>query len=227
MCKIITSTFNEQIVPITVKTTTQINNETIVQTPIFVYILIMDTTLLIYLVAGTVVVAFLLGWYLRVQGRKELQAAQRKAQQQEAVIAAQPKPFGRSNPEIRRLQLQAYERCIILCERMSFSSLLDRSDYKNLNAVDLKNTLIQNVKTEFDYNLSQQLYLSPTAWDGLTKLKEQQIFIINQIAAFLPANASGNDMAVKIMELLSLDENASIQPIIADLLRKEARQLML
>jgi hypothetical protein len=34
-------------------------------------------------------------------------------------------------------------------------------------------------------------------------------------------------MAVKIMELLSMDENASLQPIIATLLRNEARQLML
>jgi hypothetical protein len=40
-------------------------------------------------------------------------------------------------------------------------------------------------------------------------------------------DANGNEMAVKIMELLSMDENASLQPIIATLLRNEARQLML
>jgi hypothetical protein len=110
---------------------------------------------------------------------------------------------------------------------MSFAALLDRSDYKNLSVSALKMALIQSIKTELDYNLSQQLYVSPTAWDGIIKLKEQQIFIINQIASLLAAEANGNEMAVKIMELLSMDENASLQPIIATLLRNEARQLML
>ena len=186
----------------------------------------METTTLIYLGLGTLVFAFLLGWYMKVQGRKEMETEQRSTQAEAEKIATQPKPFGSSNPEIRRLQLQAYERCIILCERMAFASLLDRSNYRNSSANQLKNELTQLIKQEFDYNLSQQLYVSPTAWDGLSKLKEQQIFIIHQISGILPNNASGNEMAGKIMELLSHDENASLQPIVVNLLRSEARQLM-
>lgn len=186
----------------------------------------MDNTTLIYLGLGTLVFAFLLGWYMKVKGRKELEAEQKATQAEAETTATQPKPFGSSNPEIRRLQLQAYERCIILCERMAFASLLDRSNYRNLSAAQLKNELTQLIKQEYEYNLSQQLYVSPTAWDGLSKLKEQQIFILHQIANMLPENASGQDMAARIMELLSHDENASLQPIVANLLRSEARQLM-
>ena len=186
----------------------------------------METTTLIYLGLGTLVFAFLLGWYMKVQGKKELEAEQKAAQAEATTIAKQPKPFGSTNPEIRRLQLQAYERCIILCERMAFSSLLDRSIYKSVSAAQLKNELTQLIKQEYEYNLSQQLYVSPTAWDGLSKLKEQQIFIIHQIGNILSENNSGQDMAAKIMELLSHDENASLQPIVANLLRSEARQLM-
>ena len=115
----------------------------------------MDTTLLIYLAIGTLVFAFLLGWYLRVRGRKELEAERIAAQNQAETIAAQPKPFGSSNPEIRRLQLQAYERCIILCERMSFSSLLERSDYKHLSAANLKATLIDRKSTRLELQSTQ------------------------------------------------------------------------
>ena len=186
----------------------------------------METTTLIYLGLGTLVFAFLLGWYMKVQGRKELETEQRSTQAEAEKIATQPKPFGSSNPEIRRLQLQAYERCIILCERMAFASLLDRSNYRNSSAAQLKNELTQLIKQEYEYNLSQQLYVSPTAWDGLSKLKEQQIFILHQIANMLPEHASGQDMAARIMELLSHDENASLQPIVANLMRSEARQLM-
>jgi hypothetical protein len=197
------------------------------QSPIFAGRFIMETTTLIYLGLGTLAFAFLLGWYLRVQGRKELEAARQAAQTEAAIQEAKPKPFGSSQPEIRRLQLQAYERCIILCERLAFSSLFDRSNYKAVSAAQLKQELTQLIKQEYEYNLSQQLYVSPAAWDGLSKLKEQQIFIIHQISAMLPDQATGNDLAAKIMELLSHDENATLQPIVANLLRTEARQLML
>jgi hypothetical protein len=186
----------------------------------------MQDHLYIYLAIGAGVVFFFIGWYLRVQGRKELLA---EKQLQEAAVAAAPPPppsFVSHNPEMRRLQLQAYERCIILCERLAFTSLLERSGYQTMTANQLKTVLIQNIKNEFDYNISQQLYVSPAAWDALTNLKEQQIFIINQIGTLLPENAGGQAMAEKIMELLTHDENVSLQPIVATLLRKEARLLM-
>ena len=182
--------------------------------------------LYIYLAIGTAVVFFFVGWYLRVQGRKELLA---EKQMQEVAAAAAPPPppsFISHNPEMRRLQLQAYERCIILCERLAFTSLLERSGYKEMTADQLKALLTQTIRQEFEYNISQQLYVSPAAWDALTNLKEQQIFIINQISTLMPAHAGGQDMAGKIMELLTHDENASLQPIVAALLRKEARLLM-
>ena len=182
--------------------------------------------LYIYLAIGAAVIFFFVGWYLRVQGRKELMA---EKQMLDAVAAAAPPPpptFVSHNPEMRRLQLQAYERCIILCERLAFNSLLERSGYQELTANQLKNLLIQSIKNEFEYNISQQLYVSPAAWDALTNLKEQQIFIINQISTLLPENAKGQLMAEKIIELLTHDENASLQPIVANLLRKEARLLI-
>ena len=181
--------------------------------------------LYIYLAIGAAVVFFFLGWYLKVKGKKELLAEQQMLQ---AAAAAAPTQatFASNNPEIRRLQLQAYERCIILCERLAFSSLLERSDYTALTAGQLKNALIQMIKSEYDYNISQQLYVSPAAWDALMNLKEQQIFIINQISTLLSEKASGRELASKMMELLTHDENASLQPIVASLLRKEARQLM-
>jgi hypothetical protein len=182
--------------------------------------------LYIYLAIGAAIVFFFVGWYLKVQGKKELLA---EKQMQEVAAAAAPPPqpsFISHNPEMRRLQLQAYERCIILCERLAFTSLLERSGFNETTANQLKSILIQSIKTEFEYNISQQLYVSPAAWDALTNLKEQQIFIINQIGTLLPENASGQVMAGKIMELLTHDENASLQPIVATLLRKEARLLI-
>jgi hypothetical protein len=182
--------------------------------------------LYIYLAIGAGVVFFFVGWYLRVQGRKELLAEKKMLEAAAAAAPPPPPSFVSHNPEMRRLQLQAYERCIILCERLAFGALLDRSGYTELSASQLKSVLTQTIKNEFEYNISQQLYVSPAAWDALTNLKEQQIFIIHQISTLVPENASGQEMAGKIMELLTHDENASLQPIVATLLRKEARLLI-
>jgi hypothetical protein len=182
--------------------------------------------LYIYLAIGAAIIFFFVGWYLRVKGRKELAAEQQTEQLNTAATSQTAPSFVSHNPEMRRLQLQAYERCIILCERLAFSSLLDRSNYKALTVSQLKDLLTQTIRQEFDYNISQQLYVSPAAWDALVNLKEQQIFILNQIGNMLPQDAGGQIMAANIMELLSHDENASLQPIVAAHLRKEARLLL-
>jgi hypothetical protein len=194
----------------------------------------MDMTY-VYLAIGAGIAFFLLGWYMKVQGKKELlqeqaeaealakaQAQQLKNQPQQAFKTAAQN----LNPEMLRLQLQAYERLTIFVERIGLGNLLGRMPVNEISAAQLQGSLVQNIKSEFEYNVSQQLYVSPTAWDAVKNLKEQNIFIVNQVASMLPAEASGMDLSKKIVELLSHDENASLQNIVSALLQKEARQLI-
>ena len=125
-----------------------------------------------------------------------------------------------------RLQLQAYERITILCERIGLNNLLGRLPVTQLSAVELQNLIVQSIKTEFEYNISQQLYVSAPAWDGVKNLKEQNIFIVNELASTLPQGATGVDLSKKIVELLSHDEHVSLQTIVATLINNEAKQLM-
>ncbi len=194
------------------------------------YFFIMDMTW-VYLAIGGAIVFFALGWYLKVQGKKELleeqaaeQAAQNAVRQQQTI--APTKPAVSQNPEMIRLQLQAYERLIILVERIGLGNIIGRVAGNELSVSQLQLSLIQNMKQEFEYNVSQQLYVSSTAWDAVKNLKDQNIFIINQLAAILPENAAGIELTKKIAELLSQDENASLQNIVSSLLQKEAKQLM-
>jgi hypothetical protein len=182
----------------------------------------MDTTLLLYIVAGGAIIFFFIGWYLRNINKRELEA---EALSVKAEAANSP-VIPTVSPEIRRLQLQAYERMIILCDRISLTGMLGRMAPHGLSAATYQAQLVQNIKQEFEYNVSQQLYVSEASWDAIKNLKEQNIYIINQIAALLPADATGLDLGKKIAELLSLDENASLQQIVSNLLNKEARQLM-
>lgn len=193
----------------------------------------------LYIAAISAVVFFLLlAWYLKVQGRKELiQDAEKTAAPQPSNTTIQMSNYPSSesvrtdsfvsqNPEMRRLQLQAYERLIILCERLSFHTLLSRLQPAMVNAKELKLLMIQTIQSEFEYNTSQQLYVSAQAWDAIKNLKEQQIFIMNQLSENLDEKSAGTELASRITTLISYDENATLQPIVAALLNKEAKILL-
>ncbi|NCU03284.1 MAG: hypothetical protein GXC73_04790 [Chitinophagaceae bacterium] len=193
----------------------------------------MDT--IYYYVFGAAAVVFIaLAFYLRAKGKKELLEEQRQAalleETQKKQAAAAPPQQSRTtssaNPEMLRLQLQAYERMTILCERIGLTNLLGRLPVNQLSAAELQSLMIQSIKTEFEYNVSQQLYVSSAAWDGIKNLKEQNIFIINELAAGLSAGATGADLSKKIVELLSHDDHVSLQNIVATLINNEAKQLM-
>lgn len=180
-------------------------------------------TIYYYLFAGAALVFLVLGIYLHKTSKKEIIEETKQMQQ----VAQQPQQLKRStNPEMIRLQLQAYERLAILCERIGLNNLLKRYYSPELSAKLLQSTIIQTVETEFEYNVSQQLYVSTAAWDGVKRLKEQNIFIINQLAAMLPPNASAKDLAEKITAFLASDENASLQQIVSTLINNEAKMLM-
>ena len=191
-------------------------------------------TIYYYLFGGAIVVFVALALYLRAKGKKELMEEQRQLalqqqalqQQQATTPAPQRKATVSSNPEMLRLQLQAYERITILCERIGLNNLLGRLPVTQLSAVELQNLIVQSIKTEFEYNISQQLYVSAPAWDGVKNLKEQNIFIVNELATTLPQGATGVDLSKKIVELLSHDEHVSLQTIVATLINNEAKQLM-
>ncbi|RXK61458.1 hypothetical protein ESA94_00105 [Lacibacter luteus] len=187
-----------------------------------------------YYVFGAAAVVFItLAVYLRIKGKKELleerkrEAAEQEVlqQQQQAVRPQQPKAPA-ANPEMVRLQLQAYERMTILCERIGLNNLLGRLPVNQLSASELQNLMVQSIKTEFEYNISQQLYVSQATWDGVKNLKEQNMFIINELASTLPATATGTELSKKIVELLSHEDHVSLQNIVSTLINHEAKQLM-
>ncbi len=186
-----------------------------------------------YYIFGAGALLFLgLGIYLRIKGKKELledrkrEALEQQALEQQQALQVKQIRTSTANPEMIRLQLQAYERMTILCERIGLQNLLGRLPVQQSSSAELQNLMIQSIKTEFEYNVSQQLYVSQAAWDGIKNLKEQNIFIINELASALPQGATGADLSKKIIELLSHEDHVSLQNIVSTLINNEAKQLM-
>lgn len=124
------------------------------------------------------------------------------------------------------LQLQAYERLTILTERISLKNLLSRISPADMQVGVYQSLLAESIKQEYEYNLSQQLYVSNQVWEALTNLKEQNIFIIHQLAGTLPANAPGIELSRRILELLDADPKTSLHFVVLDALKFEAGKIM-
>lgn len=124
------------------------------------------------------------------------------------------------------LQLQAYERLVILAERIALPNLVTRLNQPGIPAREMQLLLLATIKQEFDYNSSQQIYVSPVAWQAVNKLKEQNILIINQVAQILPEGSNGTDLNKKIMEVIIAQDKNALHNIVLDALNFEARKLM-
>lgn len=149
-----------------------------------------------------------------------------------AVYALLKKPAAAPKIETREkfasipLQLQAYERLVLLTERIALPNLVSRLNQPGISAYEMKIILTENIKHEFDYNSTQQLYVSPLSWDAVRNLKEQNIMVVNQVAGSLPPTASASDLNKKIMEILLSQENGNLHEMVSQALNFEAKKLM-
>ena len=129
------------------------------------------------------------------------------------------------NNETIKLKLQAYERLTLYAERAGLKNLVSRLHSEDTSARQMQLELLQTLNNEYEYNISQQIYVTPELWKAVTKLRDQNIFIINQIAATLPANASAMDLSKSILEY-SMTNNAEINKIVLEALQYEAQKIL-
>lgn len=149
-----------------------------------------------------------------------------------AVFALLKKPVTPPAPQTGEkfdstsLRLQAYERLVLLAERISLPNLISRLNQPGISASEMKIILTENIKQEFEYNSTQQLYVSPVSWDAVRNLKEQNIMIINQVAAAMAAGATASDLNKKILEVTMSQPNGSLHEMVLQALNFEAKKLM-
>ena len=96
---------------------------------------------------------------------------------------------------ITPVRLQAYERAVLLLERISPQSLIFRVQRPGQNVLQLQTTLLQTIRDEFEHNLSQQLYISKEAWAMVKTAKEEMVKMINTAAAKVQPEQPGTELS--------------------------------
>lgn len=122
------------------------------------------------------------------------------------------------------LRLQAYERLILLLERIAPSQAINRALQPGMTKYHFQLMLVQNIREEFEHNVAQQIYISPAGWVMIKSAKEEIIRLINTSASETDESANAGEFAKIILERWAELELNPVQ-IAIDQLKAEVRQI--
>lgn len=106
----------------------------------------------------------------------------------------------KSNGDVK---LQAYERMTLFLDRIKPSNLVTKFD-KNLEVYEFIFLLEKSISEEFEYNSSQQLYISKNSWENIVASKNNILQLMRKTYENLNANASLQDFkTVFLMNFVS------------------------
>jgi hypothetical protein len=121
------------------------------------------------------------------------------------------------------VRLQAYERIVIFLERIEPTNLVLRVIKTGMNTPQLHSELLKAVKSEYEHNISQQIYVSAGAWQLIKTAKEETLKLINISVSKVSDNSKSQDLAQVILQIASSVEKTPTQ-IAIEFLKKEAAQ---
>lgn len=121
-------------------------------------------------------------------------------------------------------RLQAYERITLFLERITPANLLLRLNDPTLTSREFHRLLLDEIRNEYNHNVSQQIYMSEAVWATVKTAKEDLTILINEASAQMRPESTGMDLAKKIFELTM---NKSVDPVGHALseLKKEIQQV--
>lgn len=109
--------------------------------------------------------------------------------------------LAKTDDAILQLRLQAYERMVLYCERITPENLLMRVRPEGLNVAEYKLTLMLNIRQEYEHNVTQQIYLSNQLWQIIKLAGEDTIGLISLAAEGIDAKADGRQLYDNIFNL--------------------------
>jgi hypothetical protein len=98
-------------------------------------------------------------------------------------------------------RLQAYERMTLFLERTAPQNLLMRLNAPGLTARDFHRMLLEEIRNEYNHNVSQQVYIGEDVWNLIKNAKEDLTLQINEAAAQIPQDATSIELAKRVFEL--------------------------
>ncbi len=100
------------------------------------------------------------------------------------------------------LRLQAYERLSLFCERIALPSLMLRLRHEELSAGQFRSSLMLAIQQEYEYNITQQVYVSGQLWEIVKMARDDAMNTIGLAFELVASKAPAEELAQAIMSIL-------------------------
>lgn len=105
------------------------------------------------------------------------------------------------------IKLRAYERLVLFLERTSPDEIFNREMDADMSCFELQIRLLKVIREEFEHNVSQQIYVSPHAWQAVVDAKNNILQLIN----ICSTQVNANDRAISLAQIIIKTYNEPTQ----------------
>lgn len=130
---------------------------------------------------------------------------------------------GRSIETVLPIRLQAYERITLFLERISPQALVFRLANPEQSAQEFHRVLLDEIRNEYNHNVSQQVYMSEYVWNMVKNAKEDLTASINEVASVLATDSKAIDLSRQLLQHI-LDKKEDSVAVALSELKKEIQQ---
>ncbi|MFO0358173.1 MAG: hypothetical protein ACK50A_14565 [Sphingobacteriaceae bacterium] len=123
------------------------------------------------------------------------------------------------------LKIQAYERLIIYLERINPNTLVIRTNKNGMSSQQLQLELIKAIRTEYEHNLSQQIYVTHGSWELVKNAKEELIKLINISSTKVSPEGPSNELAMMVLNVAAGLDKKLPSEIAIEFIKKEVAKI--
>ncbi len=99
------------------------------------------------------------------------------------------------------MKVEAYQRMILLLERIHPNSIVMRVHNPAKNATLMQHELLEQIRSEFEHNIAQQMFVSHKAWEMVKRSKDEMIQIVHIAGQQMTVDSTSTDLSAKLFEL--------------------------
>jgi len=101
------------------------------------------------------------------------------------------------------MKVEAYQRLILFLERIHPNSMVMRVHNPAKNAVLIQHEILEQIRSEFEHNIAQQMFVSPQAWDMVKRSKDELVQLAHIAGKQMTDESSAMDYSAILFELTS------------------------
>lgn len=122
-------------------------------------------------------------------------------------------------------KIQAYERIVIFLERIHPNNLVIRVNKHGFTSRQLHLELVTAIKTEYEHNISQQIFVSHGAWELVKTSKEEIIKLINISATKVSQDSPSNELAMMVLNITANLDKKMPNEIALEFIKQEISKI--